>query len=56
MRQDEAQGAGTTLADFVAATVWADIAAQTHEAVGQNAAIGTGIELVVDDLRQAGTT
>jgi 2-methylcitrate dehydratase PrpD len=32
VRQDEAQGAGTTLADFVAATVWADIAAQSHEA------------------------
>jgi 2-methylcitrate dehydratase PrpD len=32
VRQDEVQGAGTTLADFVAVTVWADIAAQTHEA------------------------
>jgi len=32
VRQDEAQGAGTTFADFVAAMVWADIAAQTHEA------------------------
>jgi 2-methylcitrate dehydratase PrpD len=32
VRQDEAQGAGTTLADFVAVTVWADIAEQTHEA------------------------
>jgi 2-methylcitrate dehydratase PrpD len=32
VRQDEAQGAGTTLADFVAVTGWTDIAAQTHEA------------------------
>ena len=32
MRQDEAQGAGTTLADFVAGTAWADVAAQSHEA------------------------
>jgi 2-methylcitrate dehydratase PrpD len=32
VRQDEAQGAGTTLADFVAVTVWADVAAQSHEA------------------------
>ncbi|MBR1211629.1 MmgE/PrpD family protein [Bradyrhizobium sp. JYMT SZCCT0180] len=32
MRQDEAQGAGTTFADFVAGTVWADVAAQSHEA------------------------
>ena len=32
MRQDEAQGAGTTFADFVAATGWADIVAQGHEA------------------------
>jgi 2-methylcitrate dehydratase PrpD len=32
VRQDEAQGAGTTLADFVAVTLWADIAAQSHEA------------------------
>ena len=32
MRQDEAQGAATTLADFVAGTVWADVAAQNHEA------------------------
>ena len=32
MRQVEAQGTGITLADFVAATVWADIAAQSHEA------------------------
>ena len=32
MRQDEVQGAGTTLADFVAATVWADVTAQNHEA------------------------
>jgi 2-methylcitrate dehydratase PrpD len=32
VRQDEAQGAGTTFADFVAATAWADVAAQNHEA------------------------
>ncbi len=32
MRQDEAQGAGTTLANFVAGTAWADVAAQNHEA------------------------
>jgi hypothetical protein len=32
VRQDEAQGAGTTLADFVAGTAWADVAAQNHEA------------------------
>ena len=32
MRQDEAQGAGTAFADFVAGTVWADITAQNHEA------------------------
>lgn len=32
MRQDEAQGAGTTFADFVASTAWADVAAQDHEA------------------------
>ena len=32
MRQDEAQGAGRTFADFVAATAWADVAAQEHEA------------------------
>lgn len=32
MRQDEAQGVGTTLADFVAVTAWADIAPQSHEA------------------------
>ena len=32
MRQDEAQGAGTMLADFVAGTVWVDVAAQSHEA------------------------
>ena len=32
MRQDEAQGAGTTLADFVAGTMWADVTAQNHEA------------------------
>jgi 2-methylcitrate dehydratase PrpD len=32
VRQDEAQGAGTTLANFVAGTAWADVAAQNHEA------------------------
>ena len=32
MRQDEAQGAGTMLADFVASTVWADVVAQSREA------------------------
>ena len=32
VRQDEAQGAGTMLADFVAEMVWADVAAQHHEA------------------------
>jgi len=32
VRQDEAQGAGTMLADFVASTVWADVAAQSREA------------------------
>jgi 2-methylcitrate dehydratase PrpD len=32
VRQDEAQGAGTTFADFVADTTWADVAAQNHEA------------------------
>lgn len=32
MRQDEGQGAGATLANFVAATSWADVAAQSHEA------------------------
>lgn len=32
MRQDEAQGAGNTFADFVAGTAWADVAAQDHEA------------------------
>jgi 2-methylcitrate dehydratase PrpD len=32
VRQDEAQGSGATLADFVAGTVWADVAAQNHEA------------------------
>jgi 2-methylcitrate dehydratase PrpD len=32
VRQDEAQGASTTLADFVAGTVWTDVAAQSHEA------------------------
>lgn len=32
MRQDERQGAGATLANFVAAASWADVAAQTHQA------------------------
>jgi 2-methylcitrate dehydratase PrpD len=32
VRQDEAQGAATTFADFVAGTVWEDVAAQEHEA------------------------
>jgi 2-methylcitrate dehydratase PrpD len=32
VRQDEAQGASTTFADFIAGTVWADVAAQNHEA------------------------
>jgi 2-methylcitrate dehydratase PrpD len=32
VRQDEAQGAGKTFADFVAGTAWADVAAQEHEA------------------------
>lgn len=32
MRQDEAQGAATRLADLVAGTVWEDVAAQEHEA------------------------
>ena len=32
MRQDKRQGAGATLANFVAATSWADVAAQSHEA------------------------
>jgi 2-methylcitrate dehydratase PrpD len=32
VRQVEAQGAGTTFADFVAGTAWADVAAQEHEA------------------------
>jgi 2-methylcitrate dehydratase PrpD len=32
VRQDEAQGASTTLANFVAGTAWADVAAQNHEA------------------------
>ncbi|SDH76493.1 MULTISPECIES: MmgE/PrpD family protein [Bradyrhizobium] len=32
MRQDEAQGAATTFADFVAGTVWEDVTAQDHEA------------------------
>ncbi len=32
MRHDEGQGAGATLGHFVAATSWADVAAQSHEA------------------------
>jgi 2-methylcitrate dehydratase PrpD len=32
VRQDEAQGAGTIFADFVAGTVWADVSAQNHQA------------------------
>lgn len=32
MRQDQGQGAGATLANFIAATSWADVAAQSHEA------------------------
>ena len=32
MRQDEGQGASATLAKFVAATSWVDVAAQSHEA------------------------
>ena len=32
MRQDERQGAGATLGDFVATTSWANVAAQSHEA------------------------
>jgi 2-methylcitrate dehydratase PrpD len=32
VRQDEAQGAGTTLANFVAGTAWAPVATQNHEA------------------------
>ena len=32
MPQDEVQGVGTMLADFVAGTVWADVAAHGHEA------------------------
>ncbi|HZE52874.1 MAG TPA: MmgE/PrpD family protein, partial [Bradyrhizobium sp.] len=32
MRQDEGQGASATLANFVAATSWMDVAAQSHEA------------------------
>jgi 2-methylcitrate dehydratase PrpD len=32
VRQDEAQGAGTIFADFVAGAAWADVAAQSHEA------------------------
>ena len=32
MSQDEVQGSGSALAEFVARTEWADVAAQTHEA------------------------
>jgi 2-methylcitrate dehydratase PrpD len=32
VRQDEAQGVGTTFADFVAGTTWTDVARQNHEA------------------------
>jgi 2-methylcitrate dehydratase PrpD len=32
VRQDQEHGAGATLANFVAATSWADVAAQSHEA------------------------
>jgi 2-methylcitrate dehydratase PrpD len=32
VRHDEGQGAGATLGHFVAATSWADVAAQSHEA------------------------
>jgi 2-methylcitrate dehydratase PrpD len=32
VRQDEAQGVGTTFADFVAGTTWTDVAGQGHEA------------------------
>ena len=32
MRQEEAQGAGTIFADFVAGTAWADVSAQDHQA------------------------
>jgi len=32
VRQDEAQGAGRTFADFVAGAAWSDVAAQEHEA------------------------
>ena len=32
MRQDDGQGAGAVLGDFVAAASWADIAGQSHEA------------------------
>jgi len=32
VRQDEGQGASATLANFVAATSWMDVAAQSHEA------------------------
>ena len=32
MRQEEAEGAGTIFADFVAGTAWADVSAQNHEA------------------------
>ena len=32
MRQQEEQGAGAILGDFVAAAAWPDVAAQSHEA------------------------
>jgi len=32
VRQEEAEGAGTIFADFVAGTAWADVSAQNHEA------------------------
>jgi 2-methylcitrate dehydratase PrpD len=32
VRQEEAQGAGTIFADFVAGTAWADVSAQDHQA------------------------
>jgi 2-methylcitrate dehydratase PrpD len=32
VRQDEAQGASTTLADFIAGIAWTDVATQSHEA------------------------
>jgi 2-methylcitrate dehydratase PrpD len=32
VRQDQGQGAGTTLAEFVAAASWTDVAGQSHEA------------------------